>query len=217
MRTEEEVLMRLGELKAASPAGGRKLFSTVESAVRRYFDRAGTLGDQMKETHRRVVFEEFLTGIEFEHSELLPELPSDYPIGYEVIGDVFAEDDVFEGIMTIGTSAFVSQYEVELQTVGSGGVIETYRHVLLETTWPTAITAAINALLGRIKAIEEFCLDRYYTWRDALLLEELGIRQHHWARDRRGLARRIYIERGWHEVIEEYGFDIYEPSYVGEL
>ena len=213
---KEEVLTRLDELKGTSPSGAWDLFTTTETALQTYYSRGDELNETAYDTLKRVVFDGLMRGLEVEHPELLPELSTDYPVGYENVMELFSGGGVLDEILTIDADTFADAFWSETVMQGQVGV-SVWHNDYLETKWPQALRSARSDEKDGLEAIEKFCRGRYEPWTLALIFEELGRRHQKWTENRRAFAKDIYIDRGWHELIETYGLGLYQPSYVGEL
>ena len=174
----------------------------------------GDLNDAAYDALKHVVFDGLMSGLRVEHPELLPELSTEHADGYENVTDLLGEG--LEEIMTIDTATFLNGFREETVMQGQVGVSE-WHHQLLEQRWPSLIVTSKNSVSDKLVRLSEYCRGRFESWTLPLIFEEVGKRHNEWTENRRAFAKDIYIDRGWHELIETYGLGLYQPSYVGEL
>lgn len=210
MITRENIVAKINELQSVYTGQGSvdTLFTPVTETVAAYFtqDKAALTHD-IQYTINQLILDLTNRHTVYEHQELLPTLPTNYPAGYDDVRDVFTANGVLEEILSIDAAAFNNAY-----TYNSTGTQQTpiSNHYL--TTWQKNIAAARSSELSALSAIASFCESGSYNAGLAMFFESLGRIVS--AMSSAEIAKRIYISGGYKEIIERFGLDVHIASAV---
>ena len=217
MYTQAEIKRRISYLQNISPAGATNVINELATAISSYYQRDEEFEKLVRRTLMRVVSDAFSRHIKVEHEELLPPLPEHCPRGYLDVTVIFG-GNVFKEIMEIDDESFKSAFKLENSGGGngSGGGTVIWKNSYV-TSWLAEISSLKESETAALEKIGDFCI----TWNEdrglALIFEELGWIKTDWTRNKRGLAKNVYLTRGYAWVIDNFILNIFEPSYLGEL
>ena len=212
--TKEQITARIAHLQSISPSDASSLFSELSAALYNYFTRDEEFEKLVRKTLLRVISDFFSRSIEVEYADLLPPLRTDFPHGYKNVSNIFG-GDVFKAIMEIDDSVFVAAFQSETQSDGNTGtVILTNSYI---STWVAGLSASPSEEKAQLEAIGEFCIDCNEERALHFIFLDLGRIQQPYAKDKRGLAKKIYFDRGFDWVIDNFDLNVFEPYYLPEL
>lgn len=209
-----EVISRLDELKEASPPEGAELFEPVYAAIGTYFSSDSTLAHDVQYTLHQLLGDVIGRATEYEHQELMPSYPTNFPAGYENVLDLFNGGAAFPEILTIDTEVFVDAFVEEPPEGGGdeGGEGEgTLKNPYLEA-WAEQISGARSGELAGLSAICGFCDGGGFNAGLAMFFEDLGGTVK--SPTVKDIAQRIYIDGGYYGLITEFGLPVHIPTII---
>lgn len=215
--TKVQILEKVKHLKSIASYTGNNLFTPLESAITSYFERGSIeeFKEQGYKTFKKVVMDGLYRNIQCTHMELLPLKDSNYPVGYEYVGDIFQDNEAFQEIMEISDTKFNSAFksEEDLNEPTNGNVV-TNTYI---TSWITIIKTSNENEMELLKNLERYCLYSYEHISMAFIFEELGDTWNTYTENRREFAQNIYIEKGWDWFEQTFNVGIFLPSYIEEI
>ena len=215
MYSKEQITARIAHLQSISPSGASSLFSGLLTALSNYFTRDEEFEKLLRKTFLRVISDFFSRTIVVEHAELLPPLRTDFPKGYNDVTDIFG-GEVFKEIMEIDDAVFVAAFRSETQSNGNSGTTVVWINPYI-TAWIAGLSSSPGAEKAELEAIGEFCIDCNEERALHYDFLELGKIQQPYTKDKRSLAQKMYIERGYDWVIINFSLNVFEPYYLPEL
>ena len=215
MYSKEQIMARIAHLQSISPSGASSLFNGLLTALSNYFTRDEEFERLLRKTFLRIISDFFSRTIVVEHAELLPPLRTDFPRGYENVTDIFG-GEVFKVIMEIDDAVFVAAFRSETQSNGNSGVTVVWTNPYI-TAWIAGLSSSPDTEKAELEAIGEFCIDCNEERALHYDFLELGRIQQVFTKDKRGLAKKMYFERGYDWVITNFNLNVFEPYYLPEL
>ena len=215
MYSKEQITNRIAHLRSISPSGASSLFDRLLAALSNYFTRDEDFEQLLRKTFLRVISDFFSRSIEVEYPERLPPLRTDFPHGYEDVVDIFG-GEAFKAMMEIDDEVFVAAFRSETQSNGDSGVTVVWSNSYI-TAWIEGLKSSPDAEKEALEAIGEFCIDCNEERALHYDFLELGKIQQVWTKDKRGLAKKMYLERGYGWVIDSFSLNVFEPYYLPEL
>lgn len=210
MRTKSEILSRLDELRQ-NRDDVSELFAPVIEAVEQYFTGDGELMHDVQYTLHQVVRDAISRSIVYEKQNLLPPAGTDYPPGYEDVRGIFTGGGAFEEIMDVDIEAFNVAYSTEAPSEAD----ETAEPQLVNeylASWLAKLQSARSEELTALGKLSAFCESGGWNSGLVQLFEPLGEIVSTVPLD--DLAKQIYGNKGYKEIIEAFGLDVYIPSII---
>ena len=210
MLQEKEALAALDRLEAGYRGKGSvaALFAPVRAAVADYF-RPGDekLTASVQYTLHQLSLDLMNRATVYEHQALLPPLPTNFPLGYALITDVFTGGGAVPEMCSISVEKFNKGY----QDISGLLPPESNTHL---TKWAELLGAARAGELSALSVIASFCESGSYNAGIAMLFENLGGIVKSIGKEE--LAREIYRDCGYLDVIQAFGLNVHVPTCMKE-
>lgn len=211
MITEASILEKLNTLQASYSGSGSvlALFTPVSTAVTIYFTQGKEkLTHDIQYTICQLMLDIQNRKTVYEHQNLLPAAPTDYPAGYEDVRTIFTASGTIEAIMNIAPETFNKGYTY---TAGAEKTAAPISNSYLDE-WKADIEAARDKELAGLTAISSFCESGSYNSGLASYFESIGKVVSSIGKDE--MAERIYKTGGYKEIIQRFGLDVHIPTSV---
>ena len=212
MLQEKDVLAAIDRLEAGYRGKGSvaALFAPVRAAVADYFQP----GDEKLTAAIQYTLHQFALDIMnrttvYEHNELLPSPPQNFPDGYTDVTKLFTGGGVFLELSKISVEKFNKGYQ-ELDPLGQ---LPPKSNTYL-TAWAQQLKEARAAEVSALAGIASFCESGSYNVGLAMLFENLGGVVT--SSGKEALAKKIYRDCGYLDVIQVFGLDVHIPSCIKE-
>ena len=211
--TKEQALNFLAALKEKSPESAAGLFEPVEAALTAYYTGGTALEQAVKYCINQLILDTNQRRTVYEHQDVLPKLPTNYPAGYADAREIFTGGDCLTELSTIKADDFVSHFVYEPTGAGSGQTAAStpQRNVYL-MIWAAALNEARAGEIAALEAISSFCEGGSYNAGLAQYFEDPGKVVE--APKPAEIADRVYISGGFKDIIETFGLDVHIPTSV---
>ena len=210
MIREKEALASLDRLEASYTGTGRitMLFAPVRKAVTEYFKP----GDEKLTAAIQYTLHQFaldFTNREtvYEHSNLLPPFPTNYPLGYAFVTGVFTGGGAVPEMCGISVEEFKKGYQ------DISGLLPPKSNTYL-TKWEKLLSTARAGELSALSAIASFCESGSYNIGLSMMFENLGSVISSVGKDE--MAKEIYQDCGYLDVIQTFGLNVHIPTCIKE-
>lgn len=211
--TKEQALDFIAALQKESPESAAALFQPVEKALTAYYTGGAVLEQAVKYCINQLILDTNQRRTVYEHQDVLPKLPTNYPAGYADIRDLFTGGGCLAELATIKADDFVSAFTYETTGTGSGRpAVSTAKSNTYLTKWAADLSGARAEELAAIEAISSFCEGGSYNAGLAQYFEDHGGIVE--APKTAEIADRVYISGGFKDIIETFGLDIHIPTSV---
>lgn len=211
MITETLILEKLNTLQSAYNGSGSvlALFTPVSTAVTTYFTQGkAKLTHDIQYTICQLMLDIQNRKTVYEHQNLMPSAPTNYPAGYEDVRTIFTAGGALESIMNITPETFNKGYTYTAGTEKTAAPIS--NSYLNE--WKADIETARDKELAGLTAISSFCESGSYNSGLASYFESLGKVVSSIGKDE--MAERIFKTGGYKEIIQRFGLDVHIPTSV---
>lgn len=135
-----------------------------------------------------------------------PPCREDYPSGYDDVTTLFSGAEIFKEIMAMTTESFLSSITVDME----GSVTSP-----LTKNWALRIGTARAGEMAALETLLNFCKSGGFEEGLFIAFEKYG--KVEMPLKKEDLARMIYIEKGFTELIVTLQLKIPLPSYLGEI
>lgn len=212
MLQEKEALAALDRLEAGYRGKGSvaALFAPVRAAVADYF-RPGDekLTASVQYTLHQLSLDLMNRATVYEHQALLPPLPTNFPLGYALITDVFTGGGALPELNRISVKDFNKGYQ-ELDPLGQ---LPPKSNTYL-TAWAQQLKEARATEVYALAGVASFCESGSYNAGIAMLFENLGGIVKSIGKEE--LAKEIYRDCGYLDVIQAFGLNVHVPTCMKE-
>ena len=212
MLQEKDAIAALARLEAGYRGKGSvaALFAPVRAAVADYFRH----GDEKLTAAIQYTLHQFALDIMnrttvYEHNELLPSPPQNFPDGYTDVTKLFTDGGVFLELSKISVEDFNKGY----QEIDPLGQLPPKSNTYL-TKWAQQLKAARVNELSALAGIASFCESGSYNTGLATMFEELGGIIS--SIGKAEMAKKIYRDCGYLDVIQAFGLDVHIPTCIKE-
>ena len=193
MWTKEKILERTEHLKRISPSEAQGQFPTLEDAINAYFEPTTELEQLVGACVFQVAYNIEYRETEYEKPEVMPKFSEDLPKGYSDVRVLFDGGGVFDEMEEVPDDEFLGNYDV----------------LLLD--WTERLKEATAERLANLEAINAFCENDATNNGIAVYFEQPVLMSQP---DRRKIAKKVYIDGGYLEIIKTFGFGTHIPSYL---
>lgn len=201
MHTKSEMFSKLNELKEIR-AGTGELFTPVVELVKSYFEEISQLTHDLQYTLHQIIQDAISRSTIYENQSAMPSIQTNYPTGYLDVRKVFIGDDIFNEILSVTREKFDSAYTEEVPP-------ESNRYL---DKWIAELKEARAKELKSLGTIADFCESNEWNRGLAQLFESVGEIVSTESLD--VLAKQIFVDRGYKEMIESFNLKIYIPTSV---
>lgn len=210
MLQEKDAIDALDRLEVGYKGTGKvtALFAPVRAAVVAYFkpgDEKLTAAVQyalhqlaLDFTNRETVYE---------HSNLLPPFPTNYPLGYAFVTELFTGGGAIPEMCGISVEEFKKGYQ------DISGLLPPKSNTYL-TKWAELLSTARTGELSALSAIASFCESGSYNIGLSMMFENLGSVISSVGKDE--MAKEIYQDCGYLDVIQTFGLNVHIPTCIKE-
>lgn len=210
MLQEKDAIDALDRLEVGYKGTGKvtALFAPVRAAVVAYFkpgDEKLTAAVQyalhqlaLDFTNRETVYE---------HSNLLPPFPTNYPLGYAFVTELFTGGGAVSEMCGISVEEFKKGYQ------DISGLLPPKSNTYL-TKWAELLSTARTGELSALSAIASFCESGSYNIGLSMMFENLGSVISSVGKDE--MAKEIYQDCGYLDVIRTFGLNVHIPTCIKE-
>lgn len=212
MLQEKEVLESLDRLEAGYKGKGKvaELFTPVREAVAEYFKQGDEkLTAAVQYTLHQVALDFTNRETIYEHSDLLPPFPTNYPLGYAFVRGLFTGGGAVPEMCSISVEEFNKGY----QEIDPAGLLPPKSNTHL-TKWAELLGTARAGELSALSAIASFCESGSYNIGLAVMFENLGSVISSIGKDE--MAKEIYQDCGYLDVIQTFGLNVHIPTCIKE-
>ena len=212
MIQEKDTIDALDRLEVSYAGAGSvtTLFAPVRAAVAEYFKQ----GDEKLTATIQYTLHQFaldFTNREtvYEHSNLLPPFPTNYPLGYAFVTGLFTGGGAVPEICSISVEEFNKGY----QEIDPAGLLPPKSNAYL-TKWSELLGTARVGELSALSAIASFCESGSYNMGLSMMFENLGSVISSVGKDE--MAKEIYRDCGYLDVIQTFGLNVHIPTCIKE-
>lgn len=212
MLQEKEVLAALTQLEAGYKGKGSvaELFAPVRVAVVEYYmPRDEKLTASVQYTIHQLALDIMNRETVYEHQELLPSPSMNFPLGYTIVRELFTGGGALTEIYSIGGREFNRGY----QELDPTGLLPPKSNAYL-TKWEELLSTARAGELSALGAVASFCESGSYNAGLSMLFENLGGIVASIGKEE--LAKEIYLDCGYLDVIRTFGLDVHIPTCIKE-
>lgn len=210
MLQEKDVLASLDRLEAGYKGTGSVtwLFTPVREAVEGYFKQ----GDEKLTVAVQYTLHQFALDFTnratvYEHSTLLPPFPTNYPLGYTGVAELFTGGGAVPEMCGISVEEFKKGYQ------DISGLLPPKSNTHL-TKWAELLSTARTGELSALSAIASFCESGSYNIGLSMMFENLGSVISSVGKDE--MAKGIYQDCGYLDVIRTFGLNVHIPTCIKE-
>lgn len=210
MLQEKEVLESLDRLEASYTGTGSvtMLFAPVRKAVAGYFKQGDEkLTAAIQYTLHQLALDFTNRETVYEHSNLLPPFPTNYPLGYAFVTGVFTGGGAVPEMCGISVEEFKKGYQ------DISGLLPPKSNTYL-TKWEKLLSTARAGELSALSAIASFCESGSYNIGLSMMFENLGSVISSVGKDE--MAKEIYQDCGYLDVIQTFGLNVHIPTCIKE-
>lgn len=212
MLQEKDAIDALDRLEVGYKGTGKvtALFAPVRAAVVAYFkpgDEKLTAAVQyalhqlaLDFTNRETVYE---------HSNLLPPHPTNNPLGYTGVTELFTGG----GALSEAGEITVEEFNRGYQEIDPAGLLPPKSNTYL-TKWAELLSTARTGELSALSAIASFCESGSYNIGLSMMFENLGSVISSVGKDE--MAKGIYQDCGYLDVIRTFGLNVHIPTCIKE-
>ena len=210
MNSRAEIAAKIASLKAYSISKNAKtgpLFAPLETAVETYYSGDKTAISAACEDVVKYMYNDISRRTTvYEHNEFDPQLPEDYPTGYDDITDCFAD---VSAMLSVSNATFYAAFVEGPDPVTgvTGPVSNSYIDA-----WTATFEASVSGDLVRVKTLAEWCKNSGGSSDLIDLLEDRGNTVEELSREE--IADMIYKEKKLLNAIQVFGLSTYVPSYM---
>nr|DAI35754.1 MAG TPA: hypothetical protein [Caudoviricetes sp.] len=212
MLQEKEALAALDRLEAGYNGAGKvtALFSPVRAAVTGYFKPGDEkLTASVQYTIHQLALDIMNRETVYEHQELLPSPSMNFPLGYTIVRELFTGGGALTEIYCISGREFNRGY----QELDPTGLLPPKSNTYL-TKWEELLSTARAGELSALGAVASFCESGSYNAGLSMLFENLGGIVASIGKEE--LAKEIYLDCGYLDVIRTFGLDVHIPTCIKE-
>jgi len=210
MLQEKDVLAAIDRLEAGYRGTGSvtRLFAPVRAAVVAYFKPGDEkLTAAVQYTLHQLALDFTNRETVYEHSNLLPPFPTNYPLGYAIVTELFTGGGTVPEMCGISVEKFNRGYQ------DISGLLPPKSNAYL-TKWAELLGAARKDELSTLSAIASFCESGSYNAGISMLFENLGSVISSAGKDE--MAKKIYRDCGYLYVIRTFGLNVHIPTCIKE-
>ena len=210
MLQEKDVLAAIDRLEAGYRGTGSvaALFAPVRAAVAEYFKPGDEkLSATIQYTLHQLALDFTNRETVYEHSNLLPPFPTNYPLGYAIATELFTGGGAVPEMCGISVEKFNRGYQ------DVSGLLPPKSNTYL-TKWAELFGAARKDELSALSAIASFCESGSYNVGISMLFENLGGIVKSIGKEE--LAKKIYRDCGYLDVIQAFGLNVHIPTCIKE-
>lgn len=210
MLQEKDVLAAIDRLEAGYRGTGSvtRLFAPVRAAVVAYFKPGDEkLTAAVQYTLHQIALDFTNRETVYEHSNLLPPFPTNYPLGYAIVTELFTGGGTVPEMCGISVEKFNRGYQ------DISGLLPPKSNAYL-TKWAELLGAARKDELSTLSAIASFCESGSYNAGISMLFENLGSVISSAGKDE--MAKKIYRDCGYLDVIQTFGLNVHIPTCIKE-
>lgn len=210
MLQEKDVLAAIDRLEAGYRGTGSvtRLFAPVRAAVVAYFKPGDEkLTAAVQYTLHQLALDFTNRETVYEHSNLLPPFPTNYPLGYAIVTELFTGGGTVPEMCGISVEKFNRGYQ------DISGLLPPKSNAYL-TKWAELLGAARKDELSTLSAIASFCESGSYNAGISMLFENLGSVISSAGKDE--MAKKIYRDCGYLDVIRTFGLNVHIPTCIKE-
>ena len=212
MLQEKEALVALDRLEAGYKGAGKvtALFAPVRAAVTDYFKpHDEKLTAAVQYTLHQLALDLMNRTTVYEHQALLPPHPTNDPPGYAGVMELFTGGGAVPEMCGIRVEEFNKGY----QEIDPAGLLPPKSNTYL-TKWAQLLRTARTGELSALSAIASFCESGNYNAGLVMLFEHLGDIVK--SIDKEALAKKIYQDCGYLDVIQTFGLNVHIPTCIRE-
>lgn len=210
MLQEKDAIDALDRLEVGYKGTGKvtALFAPVREAVAGYFKQ----GDEKLTAAVQYALHQLaldFTNREtvYEHSNLLPPFPTNYPLGYAFVTELFTGGGAIPEMCGISVEEFKKGYQ------DISGLLPPKSNTYL-TKWAELLSTARTGELSALSAIASFCESGSYNIGLSMMFENLGSVISSVGKDE--MAKEIYQDCGYLDVIQTFGLNVHIPTCIKE-
>lgn len=210
MLQEKDVLAAIDRLEAGYRGTGSvaALFAPVRAAVAEYFKPGDEkLSATIQYTLHQLALDFTNRETVYEHSNLLPPFPTNYPLGYAFVTGVFTGGGAVPEMCGISVEEFKKGYQ------DISGLLPPKSNTYL-TKWEKLLSTARAGELSALSAIASFCESGSYNIGLSMMFENLGSVISSVGKDE--MAKEIYQDCGYLDVIQTFGLNVHIPTCIKE-
>ena len=210
MLQEKDVLAAIDRLEAGYRGTGSvtRLFAPVRAAVAEYFKPGDEkLSATIQYTLHQLALDFTNRETVYEHSNLLPPFPTNYPLGYAIVTELFTGGGAVPEMCTISVETFNRGYQ------DISGLLPPKSNTHL-TKWAELLGVARKDELSALSAIASFCESGSYNVGLSMMFENLGSVVSSVGKDE--MAKEIYQVCGYLDVIQTFGLNVHIPTCIKE-
>lgn len=210
MLQEKDAIDALDRLEVGYKGTGKvtALFAPVRAAVVAYFkpgDEKLTVAVQY--TLHQLALDFTNRETVYEHSNLLPPFPTNYPLGYAFVTELFTGGGAVPEMCGISVEEFKKGYQ------DISGLLPPKSNTYL-TKWAELLSTAHTGELSALSAIASFCESGSYNIGLSMMFENLGSVISSVGKDE--MAKEIYQDCGYLDVIRTFGLNVHIPTCIKE-
>lgn len=210
MLQEKDVLAAIDRLEAGYRGTGSvtRLFAPIRAAVVAYFKPGDEkLTAAVQYTLHQLALDFTNRETVYERSNLLPPFPTNYPLGYAIVTELFTGGGTVPEMCGISVEKFNRGYQ------DISGLLPPKSNAYL-TKWAELLGAARKDELSTLSAIASFCESGSYNAGISMLFENLGSVISSAGKDE--MAKKIYRDCGYLDVIRTFGLNVHIPTCIKE-